>query len=552
MEERLPARVRTQISPPRLRWALWLIVLACLATTGCATGLREWAHNRFKVGPNYQRPPAPVSPAYIDADNHKIACDPVQDCMWWTVFDDPTLNGLIETAYRQNLDLRVAGTRILEARGQRNIAVGNLFPQSQSAMGAYAHGQITENLNVPVPNSFNILATGFNASWELDFWGRYRRSIESANASWQSSVEQYGETLVMLLSEVATTYVQLRTFEERLDFARHNVTIQAGSLKIAESRFSEGVATELDVRQARTSLAQTESAIPPLEAGWRQASNRLCVLLGMPVNQLADQFPPAPIPHAPPQLAVGVPADLLRRRPDVRRAEREVAAQSAQIGIAESDLYPRFSVNGFLGYAADDIERLFNAKSFTAFVVPQFQWNVLNYGRIANNIAVQDVRLEGVALQYQQTVLQAGQEVEDSLIGFIKSQQQAAKLEQSVRDAERSVELVLIQFKGGVVDFNRVYNTQSALVSQQDQLAVSRGQIALNLIQAYKALGGGWRHFFAGRGLPPVSATLPVQPMQIEELPPVAPAAPQPMPEVVEPQAQSREVGPKEPTDPQK
>jgi outer membrane protein TolC len=234
-------------------------------------------------------------------------------------------------------------------------------------------------------------------------------------------------------------------------------------------------------------------------------------------------------------LAVGVPADLLRRRPDVRRAERDVAAQSAQIGIAESDLYPRFSVNGFLGYAADDIERLFNSKSFTAFVIPQFQWNVLNYGRIANNIAVQDVRLEGVALQYQQTVLKAGQEVEDSLIGFIKSQQQAAKLEQSVRDAERSVELVLIQFKGGVVDFNRVYNTQSALVSQQDQLAVARGEIAQNLIRAYKALGGGWRHFFAGRGLPPVTATLPVKPVRIEELPSVAPNGTPAKPEVIKP-----------------
>jgi NodT family efflux transporter outer membrane factor (OMF) lipoprotein len=512
-----------------------LAVALCIACSGCTTSLPQWARNRFKVGPNYERPPAPVAPAWIDSDNQKLTCDPVNDCLWWTAFNDPTLNGLIETAYRQNLDLRVAGTRILEARAQRNIAVGNLFPQQQTAMGAYAHGQITENLAIPVPSSFDVWATGFNASWELDFWGRYRRNVEASNAEWASLVEQYGDTLVMLLSEVATAYVQLRTFEERLRFARHNVEIQQGSLRLADSRFTEGVSTELDVRQARTSLAQTQAAIPPLEAGWRQASNRLCILLGMPVNELADQFPPAEIPIAPPTLAVGMPADLLRRRPDVRQAERDVAAQSARIGVAEADLYPRLALNGFLGYAADDIERLFASKSFTAFIIPTVQWNVLNYGRIANNIAVQDARLQGAALQYQQTVLKAGGEVEDALVGFLKSQQQAALLEQSVRDAERSVELVLIQFKGGVVDFNRVYNTQSTLVTQQDQLAVARGEIALNLVRAYKALGGGWQHFFAGNGFPPVTSTtvetLPVvEPPHVEELPPTQPVPPTPQP----------------------
>ena len=186
------------------------------------------------------------------------------------------------------------------------------------------------------------------------------------------------------------------------------------------------------------------------------------------------------------------------------------------------------ALNGFLGYASDDIERLFASKSFTAFIIPTVQWNVLNYGRIANNIAVQDARLQGAALQYQQTVLKAGGEVEDALVGFLKSQQQAALLEQSVRDAERSVELVLIQFKGGVVDFNRVYNTQSTLVTQQDQLAVVRGEIALNLIRVYKALGGGWQHFFAGNGLPPVDS-MPIASPHVEDLPPTTPDS-QPLP----------------------
>jgi NodT family efflux transporter outer membrane factor (OMF) lipoprotein len=505
-------RVRPSRRSPRA-FALAVVVLLVVAgVAGCATSLRQWVRNGFKVGPNYARPPAPVAPQWIDGGDARVKNDPPRDRGWWTVFNDPVLNALVEMAYRQNLDLRVAGTRILEARAQRGIAVGNLFPQSQSALGAYAHANVTQNVGLPLPEQVNVWATGFNASWELDFWGRYRRTVEAANADWAASVEQYGDTLVLVLSEVATSYVELRTFEQRLAYARQNVEIQKGSLQLAEDRFSRGLATELDVRQARSSLAQTEAAIPPLEADRRQASNRLCILLGMPVGDLASQLGPGSIPAAPPDVAVGIPADLLRRRPDIRRAERQVAAQSAQIGVAESDLYPRLTLNGFLGYAADDIERLFRSSSFTAFIIPTIQWNVLNYGRIANNIRVQDARLEGVALQYQQAVLTAGREVEDALVGFLQTQQQAARLEQSVNEATRSVELVLIQFRGGVTDFNRVFNTQSVLVSQQDQLAIARGQIALRLIQVYKALGGGWQYFFCGCGLPQAQAVEVVAP----------------------------------------
>jgi NodT family efflux transporter outer membrane factor (OMF) lipoprotein len=499
------------------------LMLFALGWQGCATSLREWARNGFKVGPNYAPPPAPVAPAWIDSDSPVLQGEPIDECQWWTIFDDTTLNGLIEMARGQNLDLRVAGTRILEARAQRNIAVGNLFPQSQSAIATYVHGELSENLalSAALGGPLNIWATGFNPSWELDFWGRYRRSVEAANADFGASVEEYGDALVMLYSEVATAYVQLRTFEERLRFARQNIEIQEGTLSLAEHRYREGVATELDVRQARTSLAQTQSALHPLETGRRRASNQLCILLGMPVVDLAAEFEQAPIPTAPPRLAVGIPADLLRRRPDVRRAERQVAAQSARIGVAEADLYPRLSLNGFLGYAADDLDRLFQAKSFTAFIIPTLQWNILNYGRIANNITVQDVRLEAAALRYQQAVIAGGRDVEDALVGFLQAQQQARRLEGGVRDAERSVELVLIQFKNGVTDFNRVFNTQVALVTQQDQLAVARGDVALNLIQVYKALGGGWKQASGGSRMPPVDGIerLPPAPQTDENLP---------------------------------
>jgi NodT family efflux transporter outer membrane factor (OMF) lipoprotein len=479
------------------------LLVGALLASGCTTSPSQWWHNGLKVGPQYARPSAAVADQWVDSADARVKSEPAQDCAWWTVFNDATLNGLIESAYRQNLDLRAAGTRILESRAQRNMAIGNLFPQSQTALADFAHAQLSKNLGLPLPSStLNVWADGLNLSWEIDFWGRYRRSIEGSEADLDASVESYGDTLVLLLSEVATSYVQLRTYEQRLQFARQNVTIQKRTLQLADARFRTGRGTELDVRQSRSTLAQTESLIPPLVTGRRQAANQLCTLLGVPVANLADQLQAAPIPNAPLEVAVGIPADLMRRRPDVRRAERQVAAQSARVGVAEADLYPRVSLNGFVGFVADDFKDLFAAKSFTGLFFPTMQWNVLSYGRVRNNIKAQDERLEGATFQYQQTVLNAGREVEDALAGFLQAQQQATFLEDSVRDAQRSVELVLMQFEGGVVDFNRVYNTQTTLLTAQDQLATTRGNIALQLIQVYKALGGGWLCFLDGCGMP--------------------------------------------------
>jgi NodT family efflux transporter outer membrane factor (OMF) lipoprotein len=488
-----------------------IAVATVLCSTGC-TSLREWAHNGFKVGPNYGEPTAYVAFDWIDDSGPGILSTPAQDQAWWTVFNDPVLNGLIETAYQQNLDLRAAATRIAESRARRRIAVGNLFPQSQDAIASYGHAQISRNLGLPFPHTPSIFADGFNASWEVDFWGRYRRTIEASNANLEASTEAYGDALVMLLSEVATNYIQLRTYEQRLQFARENVVIQQKSADLAQARFDAGTTTELDLRQARATLAQTRATIPPLVSGRRLAANQLCVLLGMPVTDLANALGPAPIPAAPPQVAIGLPADLLRRRPDVRQAERQVAAQCAQIGIAEADFYPRLMVNGFIGYAANDLNQLFTGRSFTAFVLPSLQWNVLNYGRILNNVRAQDALFQTTTLQYQQTVLTAGREVEDALVQFMQAQQQTRYLEQSVAEARRAVEISQEQFEGGVTDFNRVYTNQAQLVSLQDQLGAARGNIALSLVQVYKALGGGWDAMREGQGLPtPPANAIPTE-----------------------------------------
>jgi NodT family efflux transporter outer membrane factor (OMF) lipoprotein len=266
-------------------------------------------------------------------------------------------------------------------------------------------------------------------------------------------------------------------------------------LRLAEARLQDGKATALDVEQARANVAQTRASLPPLAIGIRQANDRLCVLLGLPPQNLVAGLKDSPVPLAPLELAAGIPADLLRRRPDVRQALRKVAAQSAQIGVAEADLYPQIGVTGFIGYVADDLRHLFDQKSFTSFILPCFQWKILNYGRIVNNIRTQDARLEERVLQYQQAVLTAGREVEDALEAFLQYQVQAQSLEESVSAADRSVQLVLAQYKEGRVDFNRVYTTQAVLVSQQDQLAVARGNIALSLAGVYRALGGGWKSF---------------------------------------------------------
>jgi NodT family efflux transporter outer membrane factor (OMF) lipoprotein len=497
---------------------LVLLLAVALMFPGCK-GTGWWLHNGFRVGPNHAEPSAPIAAEWLNEKHPAVSLVAQDDFAWWTVFQDPTLTSLVDMARRQNLELSAAAARIMEARARRNIAAGNLFPQNQQLVAGYARAQISQNLQLPIPLTTDIWFDGLNASWELDFWGRLRRMVESGDAQIDAAVEDYGDSLVMLVAEVATTYVRLRTFEQRLLYAQENVRIQSDSLDLVQARFEQGLVTELDLRQARASLAQTRASIPPLAAGRQMASNQLCILLGMPVHDLASQMPATTIPTAPPQVAIGIPADLLRRRPDVRRAERLAAAQSAQIGVAQADFYPRIAVNGFIGYAANDFRGLFDASSLTGAIVPTLQWQVLNYGRIANNVRAQEARYEASIRDYQQTVLRAGREVEDALVQFVQAKRQATFLLDSVTDSRRAVEIAQEQFRGGIADFNRVYTNQSLLVEQQDQFATVEGNIALYVIQVYRALGGGWQYFCQGGdfalgapGLPAAEALPAVDP----------------------------------------
>lgn len=482
----------------RARWYRVRVRVAFAAAVillgGCAT-----------VGPNFEPPKAPQQPEWQGVGEQGLTAETVGYRDWWSVFGDPQLNRLIALAYDGNQTLQVAGLRVIEARAQLGIAVGNLYPQQQQAFGSYAYQAISENA-VPVNNlppevangvdtTFNNWVLGAGASWELDFWGKFRRNIEAANANFVSNLADYDNAIVLLTGDVASTYALIRTFEARLEIARRNVELQKKSLNITEVRFRNGATTELDVRQAESLLYETEARIPQFELGLGQSRNALATLLGMPPAELDTVLKgtPGQIPQPPATVAVGVPADLLRRRPDIRSAELQAAAQSALIGVAKSDLYPSLGLVGNIGLQASDAADLFMGGSLVGVISPGFKWNILNYGQITNNVRVQDAQFQQLVSNYQNTVLQAYQEVENAMVGFLYSEQEAATLEKSVKAAERSVELALIQYRDGVADYTRVLNTQAILVRVQDQMTAARGNVATNLIGMYTALGGGWQ-----------------------------------------------------------
>jgi len=500
------AGVRNTYRPSTCR-RLLPVTLAVFLTflTGC-TSLRDYVRNGFKVGPNYCPPVAPVANQWIDAADPNVSSQPASIAAWWRTFNDPVLDCLIYTAYRQNLSLQVAGFRILEARAQRGIAVGELFPQTQQAFGSYTRTNISLNSPNSAPNNFfEETQTGTNLSWELDFWGRFRRAVEAADANLDASVFNYDDVLVLLLSEVAQSYIDIRTAEQRLEYARKNVEIQKVSLNIAVVKFREGATTRLDVTQGQSNLSQTEAIIPPLEVTQRRAANELCIMLGMPPRDLDEILAGLHvIPSVPAQVAVGIPAEYIRQRPDVRRAEREVAAQSALIGVAASELYPHFSINGTIYFDAARFKDLFDANSFAGNAGPSFNWNILNYGRLVNNIRVQDARFQQLAYQYQNIVLQANAEAENAIVGFLKFQQQVKYLSTSTVAATESLGLVRDQYNAGKTDFNRVLTVEQLLTQQEDQLAVAQGSVANNLVLLYKALGGGWQIRLGGPASQPV------------------------------------------------
>jgi len=467
----------------------WLLLL--LLTAGC-----------LKVGPDFTNPAAKVADKWLDTGDSRVKAESTEHRHWWQAFGDPSLDRIIDTAYRENLSLRLAGVRVLEARAQLGIAVGEWFPQTQQAFGSLEKFRDSEHsAQAAFGRNLNYYHSeiGFRASWELDFWGKFRRAIESADASLTASIADYDSTLVSLTGDAAAFYITIRTLGKRLEIARQNVATQKESLQIATAKFLGGTTTQRDVEQAKTLLFDTEAGVETLEIQLRQAKNALSVLLGMPPNHLTGVLKGAAlIPVPPPQVAVGIPADLLRRRPDIRSAEAKAAAQCANIGVAKADLYPAFSISGTFSLEAADVGQFALGQmsswgSRTATAGPSFKWDILNYGRLSNQVRVQDARFQQLIITYQNTVLKAQQEVEDALTGFLRTQVRAKLLAESTAAAQRSLGLALRQYQEGITDFTTVITAEQALLAEQDSLASTLGDISRNLVGVYRALGGGWQ-----------------------------------------------------------
>jgi NodT family efflux transporter outer membrane factor (OMF) lipoprotein len=474
--------------------AVVVCILALLPLAGC-TPLGEYIRNGFKVGPNYEMPPTPVGREWIDAGDEHVRKTTEDMSDWWKVFDDPQLTTLVCAAYNQNLTLRQAGFVILQTRAERAIAVGELFPQQQQANGEYVHGANSLEIGGKSASSganrfFDQWSYGFNLSWELDFWGRFRRAVESANGNLDASVANYDDVLVTLIADVASTYVDMCTTQQRINYVNMNVALQN---QVVKSVKLQPLATSVDRQQALSTLRQTEALIPPLQITLRQANNKLCTLLGIPPEDLAPRLLLKSIPKAPTEVVVGIPADLLRRRPDVRRAERQAAAQSAVIGVAEAEFYPHFAINGTIGSSAAEFKNLFRSTAFNGTIGPSFRWDILNYGRLLNEVRREDAIFKQKVVAYQNTVLGANAEVESAMVLFLRSQDQFQKLKESADATQLAVKVLTVQMETGLIDFNRMALLQQNLTQQLDQEAVALGNVSQGLIQVYRALGGGWQ-----------------------------------------------------------
>lgn len=469
-----------------------------IAATGALLGL-PWVLGGCTVGPNFTKPEAPINDKWGAQDARKVASQANSESQWWKEFNDLTLDRLVDAAYGQNLPLQVTGLKIVEARAHLGLATGKQFPQVQVVGGELSAVKYSNNwVNIPnFDREFLNYQMGFDAVWELDFWGKYRRGVQAEAASLLATVADYYYGLVSLTAEVARTYAMIRTFEVLIEQAQENARLQEEGLKIAESRFHNGATSELDVTQATTLLESTRSTVPQLQISLQQSRNALSTLLGQTTGSLEPLLSgPKQIPKPPSRVAVSVPAEMLRRRPDIRGAELLAAAQCARIGVAKAELYPSFSLFGSIGLRATtsggEARNLFSGDSLYYAFGPKISWPFFNYGRLTNNVRIEDARFQQLLVNYRSTVLKAAQEVEDALTGFLHSQDVLTFQEGAVMAAKRSAEISVVQYREGAVDYQRVLDAQRSLLQQQNALVQTKSTLAIDLIALHKALGGGW------------------------------------------------------------
>jgi outer membrane protein, multidrug efflux system len=456
------------------------------------------------VGPNYQKPDLPVPAGWQEAQQKGVDARSAELARWWSTFNDPLLNSLVERAVGSNLDLRLAEARIREARASRVVTASGAWP-TLNVSGSYTRNRASQN-GVAVPGEGTVIVpsgganldqnfyqSGFDANWEIDVFGRVRRSVEAADATVEATVEDRRDVLVTLLGEVARNYIDLRGFQRQLAVARANLKTQQDTLELTQVRFQAGLASDLDVAQQEAQLNTTASQVPTLESSLKQAAYALDVLLALQPGALwGEVVKETEIPTLPPEVLVGLPSDLLRRRPDIRRAERQLAAATAQVGAAMADLFPRFSLTGIAGLQSVSASDWFTRGSRFWSIGPTISWPVFDAGRIRATIEIRNAQQEQALTQYEKSILSAFQDVETALVNYANEQVRYRSLTDAVVANRRAVTMANELYIRGLNDFLNVLDTQRSLYVTESALTQSQATMATNLVALYKALGGGW------------------------------------------------------------
>jgi outer membrane protein, multidrug efflux system len=473
-------------SPSNFR-ALLLCLLWCIGFMAFATGC--------KVGPDFCRPSVAlptdweVQPQSLSAgEQEEISC-------WWKQLNAPELDLMIEHVVRSNLSLREALHRIEEARAIERATAALSRPDA-SATGSTLYKQFSKTGNAFIPQSsaFQLHSIGFDTSWEMDLWGKLKRLNAAAIADKNALVEAYHDLVVSLCAETAKTFVEARTLQARLAIADRNLAIQSETVKLAESKQQAGLVTYLDVAQGLSEFHTTEASIPLMRQQLQQAVLRLCVLQGyVPTLRSIEQLGGGPIPEVPIALNFGVPQDLLRRRPDIRKAEQDMIRECERIGAATADLYPQLTLTGVISVDSRNVETLFTGESLAHSIGPSLRWNILSFGRVKNRIAAQDEKFQAAVAKYRETILLATEEALGSMVSFHEENERKIALTNASMASQQAVELALEQYRTGLVNFQSVLETQRQLLITEESLAASQGQVVLNLIRTYKSIGGGWQ-----------------------------------------------------------
>ena len=462
--------------------------IACLLLSGCVM-----------VGPDYQEPVTQVAQHWPDKDK-TVKELPSLETKWWEVFNDPILTTLIQRGYQDNISIEIAGVRVLQARAKLAQSVGSLYPQQQAMIGNYNYNRIGGgSLQGLVPESFNTASLGFTQSWEIDFWGKYRRAIQSNDAAFLATVAAYDNALLTLTADIASTYIKIRTTERKVFITQENIKVQTIGLDIAKSRFNAGETSLVDVEQAQTELSQTEATLPSLYNELQHEKDTLAILLGT-IPGGADELinvGKSEIPKAPMSVAVGVPLETLMRRPDIHQARLEAMAQSAAIGAIKATLFPSVSLTGLFLFTSnnigtDSLSALFSLQNRAITAGPGLNWSLFNYGQITNAVRVQDAIFQESVLKYANLMLKAQQEVQDNISSYIEAKNAQQYLEKANAAATKTLKLTLIRYKEGETDFTPVLYAEQQQLNVQTLLTESQGEIPLGLVALYRSLGSGW------------------------------------------------------------